>query len=179
MKKIMLAPFVFAALAVFLYGDGLTAQQLPSAAGEVRSHDAVDHGTAHAVAHALPSDTPADYLTLNVAVSDTDIQPSVLFVPAERPVQLLLRNRGSSEHHYRVVGLVPDDLAWVARGGSAPQEGVSDDEHNHHGRRFLSQRAASPAGIRPTGDEVHAYVPVPGDVDVVLFTANQRFVTGF
>jgi cytochrome c-type biogenesis protein len=137
-----------------------------SGAAQVHVHDAVDHGVA--------PEAPADYFTLNVAVSDEAIAPSVLFVPAQRPVQLLLRNRGTTEHHYRVVGLVPDDLFWVSRGGPAPQDALVDDEHkNHHGRQLLQSRAASPAGIRPTGDEVHAYVSVPGDVDVVLFTATQ------
>jgi len=93
-------------------------------------------------------------------------------VPAGRPVQLMLRNRGSVEHHYHVVGLVPDELSWVARPEPTPE--TEGDEHSaHHGLRLLRSRAPSPAGIRPSGREVHAYVAVPGDVDVVLFTANQ------
>src|SRR5687768_7845900 len=137
-----------------------------SGAAQVHVHDAVGHGAA--------PEAPPESFTLNVAVSDEGIQPPVLFVPAGRPVQLLLRNRGTAEHHYRVVGLVPDDLFWVSRGGPAPQDALVDDEHNnHHGRQLLQSRAASPAGIRPTGDQVYAYVSVPGDVDVVLFTATQ------
>jgi len=168
-RRIALALFVAAALLAGPHRAGLGAAQLPAAAGEADAHAGMDHGAAHPA----PAEAPADYLTLNVAVSDAELQPAAVFVPAGRPVQLMLRNRGSTEHHYRVVGLVPDDLFWVSRGGPAPQDALVDDEHNHHGRQFLRSRAASPAGIRPTGHEVHAYVSVPGDVDEVLFTASQ------
>ncbi|RPH53791.1 MAG: hypothetical protein EHM89_19540, partial [Acidobacteria bacterium] len=57
--------FVVAALAVLLQANGLAAQQRSTEAGQVHGHDAVDHDT---VAH----------LTLNVAVSDAGIQPSML-----------------------------------------------------------------------------------------------------
>jgi cytochrome c-type biogenesis protein len=138
-------------------------------------HSAMDHG----IAHAAPSDFSTGYMTLNVAVSDSDLQPSAVFVPAGRPVQLMLRNRGSSEHHYRVVGLLPDELMWVSRAAPPPVVAAGDDDHStHHDRQILRSREVSQAGIRPTGDEVHAYVSVPGEVDIVLFTASQtgRFV---
>jgi cytochrome c-type biogenesis protein len=168
MKKMVLASFVAATLAIGLQGDSVAAPQQPAGAGEVQSHQAMDHGAAHAT----PAGGPGDYLTLNIGISDSDIEPSTVFIPAGRPVQLLLRNRGTTEHHYRVVGLVPDDLAWIARGENTASPGVSD-EHNHHGRQFIASRAASPSGIRPTGDEVHAYVSSEHRVDVVLFTATQ------
>jgi len=141
-----------------LHGAGLAAQS------------GADHS-----AHAMPAamfDASALDFTVNVDISDAEIQPSVVFVPAGRPVQLVLRNRGSTEHHYRVVGLVPDELLWMAdgadRGGTAPAA-----EHDHHGHRFVNWRAASPAGIRPTGHEVHAYVSPDRRLDVVFFTATQ------
>ena len=112
--------------------------------------------------------------TVNVGVSDTEIQPSAVFVPAGRPVQLVLRNRGSMEHHYRVVGLVPGDLSWLAGGADTGQAAASDEDHtNHHGRTFVSWRGASPAGIRPEGGEVHAYVSMERRVDAVLFTPTE------
>jgi cytochrome c-type biogenesis protein len=169
-RTIVRASFVVAVLGLFLHRAAPAAAQAPAAARQVlHSHADMDHGAAHAA----PSDQPTDYLTLNVAISDAELQPSAVFVPAGRPVRLMLRNRGSTEHHYRVVELVPDDLFWVLRGAPAPLDAVVDDEHNHHGRQFVGSRATSPAGIRPAGDEVHAYVSVPGDVDEVLFTANQ------
>lgn len=125
----------------------------------------VDHS-----AHTMPAaafDTSVLDFTVNVDISDAEIQPSVVFVPAGRPVQLVLRNRGSTEHHYRVVGLVPDELLWMADGADG------GGEHDHHSHQFVNWRAASPAGIRPTGHEVHAYVSPDRRLDVVFFTAAQ------
>jgi cytochrome c-type biogenesis protein len=134
-----------------------------SVAAQVHVHDAADHGASDGM--------PVEYLTLNVAVSDTGIEPSVLFVPAGRPIQLMLRNRGTTEHHYHVIGLAPDDLTWVIPGVSAGA--ASSEEHNHHNRTYVRTRAASPAGITPTGQEVHAYVSEEQRIDVVLFNATQ------
>jgi cytochrome c-type biogenesis protein len=141
-----------------LHGAGLGAQS-----------GAVDHS-----AHAMPAAALTSTLdfTVNVAISDGEIQPAAVFVPAGQSVQLVLRDRGSMEHHYRVVGLVPDELLWMADGadggGTAPT-----GEHDHHGHRIVNWRAASPAGIRPTGHEVHAYVSRDRRLDVVFFTATQ------
>ena len=43
----------------------------------------------------------------------------------------------------------------------------------HHARDFVTSRATSPAGIRPTGHEVHAYVSAARLVDILIFTATQ------
>ncbi len=153
--------FVVATLALLLQASALAAQQRSPDSSGVHGHDALDH------------DVRADLLTLNVAVSDSGIQPSTIFVPAGRPVQLLLRNRGTTEHHYRVVGMVPDDLAWVMEGAGAGRKGASTQEHDHHVRTLVRARAASPAGITPTGAEVHAYVSPARSIDVVLFTATR------
>jgi cytochrome c-type biogenesis protein len=169
MKKMVLAPFVVAAFAIGLHGDDVAAEPQSSMASEVQSHAAMDHGAVHGT----PADGPVDYLTLNIGISDSDIEPSSVFIPAGRPVQLLLRNRGTTEHHYRIVGLAPDDLAWIDRDVSPRSAVLPGDEHNHHGRRFVRLRATSPAGITRTGDEVHAYVSDASRVDVVRFTATQ------
>jgi len=113
------------------------------------------------------------YFLLNVEISDAGIQPSTVFIPAGRPVQLVLRGRDRTEHHYRVVGLVPDDLSWVAAPPNAMAEDESDDDHAHHNSTFVQSRDASPSGIRPTGDEVHAYVSPAETADVVLFSTTQ------
>jgi cytochrome c-type biogenesis protein len=162
------AAFVVAALVLCVYMAALAAEPQAPPAGEVQPHDAADHDAVHE----LLSGPPVEYLTLNVAVSDTGIEPPVLFVPAGRPVQLLVRNRGTVEHHYHVVGMVPDDLTWVTRGVAETGTG-SDGDHDHHNRAFVRTRSASPAGITPVGNEVHAYVTPAQGLDVVLFTATR------
>lgn len=137
------------------------------------------HGAGVAAAQVAPpesgvrSEAPVRYLILNIEISDAGIQPSAVFIPAGQPVQLVLRGRGRTEHHYRVVGLVPDELLWMAAPASAMTEEVSDDDHAHHDRAFVRWRETSPAGISPTGDEVHAYVSPASGVDVVLFSTTQ------
>lgn len=126
------------------------------------------------------SNSPVPYFILNVEVSDAGIQPSAAFIPAGQPVRMVLRGRDRTEHHYRVVGLVPDELSWMAEPASvmeepasAVEEDVSDTEHDHHDSAFVGWRETSPAGITPTGDEVHAYVTAAKGVDVVLFSTTQ------
>jgi cytochrome c-type biogenesis protein len=140
-----------------LYGIGVAAQS-----------GGVDHS--EHVAHPASSDEGALDFTVNVAISDSEIQPSAIFVPAGRPVQLVVRNRGSVEHHYRVVGLAPHEISWLQ---IAEDDGTGEEHDSHHGRRFVPWRAASPAGIRPSGREVHAYVSPERRVDEVLFTASE------
>jgi hypothetical protein len=180
--RIVLARLGVSGIGVFLLlGGGEAAAQVPPP--ESLAHPHVE-GQGHdglagpGVTGGGSSDAPVRYFLLNVEISDDGIQPSTVFVPAGRPVRLVLRNRGLTEHHYRVVGLVPDELSWIAAPPSTIAEGVSEDEHNHHDIQFVRSRVASPAGIRPTGEEVHAYVSRMNVVDVVLFSATQtgRFV---
>jgi cytochrome c biogenesis protein CcdA len=126
-----------------------------------------DHGAAHEA-----TDQPDLYLTVNVAISAAGIEPAAVFVPLGQPVQLMLRNRGTSEHHYRVAGLTPDGLRWLDRHEDAP-ESAAGGNHDHHIRTFTATRAPSPAGIAPSGREVHGYVTGARIVDVVLFTPTQ------
>ena len=137
-----------------MYGAGLAAQH--------------EHAT-----HPSPAEGPLHYLTVNVSLSDAGVEPATVFVPAGQPVQLMLRNRSTNEHHYRVVGLTPDDLAWVAKGERAVQDVPAEEGHDHHNRQLVRTRSASPAGLTPTGGEVHGYVSGASKVDVVLFTATQ------
>jgi uncharacterized cupredoxin-like copper-binding protein len=138
------------------------------AVGVAAQSNSVDHSS-HAV-HDVAVD-PLDF-TVNVAVSDTGIQPSTVFVPTGRPVQLVLRNRGMLEHHYRVIGLEPEGLSWLADSTDVTAT-ISGENHNHHRRTFVPERGVSPGGIRPSGHEVHAYVTQDRRVDEVLFTANH------
>jgi cytochrome c-type biogenesis protein len=125
------------------------------------------HGGNHASAN------PAvHYLTVNVALTDTAFDPAAVFVPVGRPVRLMLRNRSLAEHHYRVAGLEPQDLWWMDRGGDAAGP-ASRDAHDHHNAAYVRIREQSPAGIAPTGREVHGWVTAGRNVDAVLFTATQ------
>jgi cytochrome c-type biogenesis protein len=139
------------------------------AAAQVHDHAVVDHSAVPTA----PSPGPADYLTLNVEVSDAGIDPAAVFIPAGRTIQLMLRNRGSMEHHYRIVGLEPDELMWLTRPDTPAQGLTADTEHDHHNRQIVRQRAISPGGIRPTGREVHGYAAGGSGVDVVFFRATQ------
>jgi len=114
MTRIALALIVAATLLPGPHRTMVEAAQEPAAA-DVHAHAGLDHGAMQAA----PSANSTDYLTLNIDVSDSGIEPAVVFIPARRPIQLMLRNRGSTEHHYRAVGLVPDGLVWVSRAESA------------------------------------------------------------
>jgi cytochrome c-type biogenesis protein len=173
MITIARATCVAAVVGGLLSVAGLRAAPLPAEPGQTHVHEGMDHA---AIQQMAPAADAADYLTVNVEVSDGAIRPASVFIPAGRSVQLLVRNRGTKEHHYRVAGLTPDELAWVSQVQPPPDDTVLDDEDehsHHHDRQFATWRATSPAGIRPTGKEVHAYVTVPGDVDMVVFSASQ------
>lgn len=171
--------FILAVVGVgVLLGTGLAAQQvsLPDAqAGSQRDAHAHADSADHKPAPASSSEGLAHAFTLNVYISDSGIEPSIVFVPAGRRVQLALRNFSMTEHHYRVVGLAARDLLWISEpgSGSAMQAETPDEDHMHHARDFSTSRATSPAGIRPTGHEVHAYVSAARIVDILIFTATQ------
>ena len=132
-------------------------------------HDAADHE-----APGVSTDGAVHYLTINVDITDAGIEPASVFIPMGQRVQLVLRNRGTLEHHYRVVGLVPGELRWASGPDEIGQSAVSDEgDHSHHAADFTALRATSPAGIELAGDEVHAYAPPGGGMDVVHFTATN------
>lgn len=131
-------------------------------------------------------------LTINVLLTDEGFEPETVFIPAGRQVQLVLRNRGTVEHHYKVKGLVPSSLAWISipevdaydLDTMTPEElasygidlsGVNDElevEHilHHLHATFVPFRDQSPSGIKPIGLEVHGWATL-GTVDVVSFFA--------
>lgn len=126
----------------------------------------------------VPSDEPLVYMTINVEATDTSFNPSTIFLSAGQAVKLVFRNRGTTEHHYRVLEMTSVGLQWLAGPEDVQLEGVTDEEHElHHTTGYMPFRVASPAGIKPIGDEVHAYA-APGDRDVVLFfpTSTGTFV---
>lgn len=131
-------------------------------------------GTAGNAGTAIPPAMPGAVVTVNVYVTDTGFEPSTINIPVGRTVQLVLRNVGTTEHHFHVQGLVPGNLLWISR-HEAGQEADGSDDHSHdHAVGFVPWRDISPHGIKPKGNEVHAYAsPAVGPMDVVLFTATN------
>lgn len=123
-------------------------------------------------AMAAPEDTTTFFI-VNVDMTDTGYQPASIFIPQGRRVLLVLRNRGTTEHHYRVLGLMPTNLLWLTEPAGAIEAGVSAEDHElHHSGDFVPWRDRSPAGIKPMGFEVHGYA-VEGGVDEVVFTPTN------
>ena len=135
-----------------------------------------------------PDEEPADaaaptasapYLTINIDITEEGFDPAVIEIPVDRTVKLVVRNRTAEEHHYRIVGLIPRNLLWLAEPEPAEAaEGVSDEDHEaHHNTSYVAWRSAAPSGIQPNGEEVHAwtyqYSP-GGGIDSVLFQATNE-----
>lgn len=129
-----------------------------------------------------------DPFVVNVLLTDEGIEPATIFIPAGRPIRLVLRNRGTREHHFRVGGIVPADLAWLQYpdyedyevAGMTPEEliatgigtDIDDLEHvlHHMLPSFVPFKPESVAGIRPIPNEVHGYASLGGS-DVLSFFA--------
>jgi len=118
-------------------------------------------------------------ITVNVDLTDDGFEPSTIYIPAGRGVQLFLRNRGTTEHHYRIAGLVPAQLSWLASTAymlsnmQVRPEDISEEDHLlHHLVGWAPFRDASLFGIRPIGNEVHGYA-ASGDRDIVRFIATN------
>lgn len=127
--------------------------------------------------------------TVNVYLTDTGFEPEILILPAGRAIQLILREGGTTEHHYRIKGLIAAQLQWIsipevteydlesmspaellARGIDLEAMDGSDPDHalHHLGPTWAPVRERSPAGIKPLGTEVHGYVTL-GSTDAISF----------
>lgn len=124
---------------------------------------------------AVSSDQPLEYQTINMRITDAGYQPAAISIPLGQRVKLVVRNHGRTEHHYRIMGLVPGDLRWRVPAEMSEEEMTSEEDNHdlHHAGAFVSMRSASPAGIQPTGKEVHAYAQ-GGGLDVVLFIPTNQ-----
>jgi uncharacterized cupredoxin-like copper-binding protein len=119
------------------------------------------------------------FLTVNVELSDEGISPAVVAIPAGREVKLVVRNRGTTEHHYHVAGLAPQGLWRVTTeeasatrdSNDAIATAAAEDDHAHHGASLGAY--VSQAGVIPAADEVHAFAQGGGGgMDVLFFTAT-------
>jgi hypothetical protein len=140
-------------------------------------------------------DRESSTLFLDVILTDEGPEPKTLFIPAGRHIRLTLRNRTGHEHHYRVVGLHPEDMRWLLFPEIDEYEleemtqeelealdvggRIDDVEHVLHHLRpvFVPFREESLSGIKPLANEVHGYTQ-RGQIDVVTFYATNtgRFV---
>lgn len=116
-------------------------------------------------------------INLNIDMTDTGFDPGEIHIPAGRSIQLVLRNRDTVEHHYRVIELKPAEMIWLAlEKPDVAEAGVTEEDHeSHHSKDFVDFRGTSPGGVRPTLTEVHAYAPGHA-VDVVRFFAQTTGV---
>ncbi len=140
-------------------------------------------------------DLTATALNVNVRLTDEGIEPNIIFLPAGRPIRLVLTNHGSTEHHFRIKGLIPTQLRWmevpeideydiesmsssdliaygIEEAASITDEAELAHYMHHLIPSFVPQKAASPTGINPLGTEVHGYV-IRGGKDVMEFFALQ------
>lgn len=135
-------------------------------------------------------DLESETFIANVVLTDEGPDPATVFIPAGRHIKMVFRNRGMHEHHYRVVGLVPEHVAWIlvpeidetelesltedelaALGLGGP---IDDIEHvlHHILPVFVPFRKESLSGIKPLANEVHAYTQ-RGGVDIITFYATN------
>ena len=135
-------------------------------------------------------DLDAPEFVVNVAATDAGYENPIINIPAGRYIKLVLRDHGSGEHHFRVVGLVPSQLRWAVfpsldeydlasmseeellANGIDLSKPIDDLDHllHHLHLMYAPDKVASPSGIKPLGTEVHAWT-IPGKQDVVYFYA--------
>lgn len=139
----------------------------------------------------VPPDLGGKEFLVQVAMTDDGFEPGTILLPAGRHVRLVLRNRGSTEHHFRVKKLVPVEMRWLlepdldisnidemsdaelAEYGLTGEDATDEDvEHilHHLEPTFVPGKEKSPSGIKPLPTEVHGYAVVGGH-DVLSFFA--------
>jgi len=150
-------------------------------------------GTGQVETKIVPINTDLDTYFVNVDVTDEGFEPSTVFIPAGQHVRLVVRNRGTIEHHFRVGGLIAEDLAWYVPSEIDETELLAmgedelaalgivegeDLEHigHHLSPSFVPFKGESAAGVSPLPGELHAYAR-PGGYDVLSFFATS--VGGF
>jgi hypothetical protein len=123
----------------------------------------------------VPADETASVFNANVVFTADGVDPEILFLPAGHPVRLAFRNRTPDERHYRVAGLVADEVRWLLEPEytlfdleqMTPEEQAeigfdptkSDEEHflHHMAPSLTAMVDESPEGVQPLPGEVHAY----------------------
>jgi hypothetical protein len=148
-----------------------------------------------AAGYSVEPDLTMTPLNINVELYDDRIEPSIIFIPAGRPIRLVLTNRTEREHHFRIKGLVPWHLRWMEYpeideydiASMTPEElvvygfeeaaTITDEAELQHFAHHLTpqmmpNKGVSPSGIKPLGTEVHGWVH-RGMGDILEFYALQ------
>lgn len=130
----------------------------------------------------------AHTIVVNVTLTDEGTEPATIFIPAGQHIRLVIRNRGTTEHHFRVPGLITTELTWLKPAEFTQydiadmtteelaaigiDEQVDDIEHvlHHLTPTFVPFKEPSMTGIKPLPGEVHGYAAV-GNFDVLSFFA--------
>ncbi len=174
------------ALASMLLGVACTADAGADAPPADGAPGTAPLGSGEAIAGRTAAETPAGAnvapLVVNVTLSDDAILPEVLAIPLGRPITLIVRNRGTREHHYQIRDMAATGLFWFAGGDGAvdPVLAAEDPEAathgGHHGPNEMLPYdiCDSKYGFIacPTGEWVHVYAP-PSGMDVIAFSAAQ------
>ena len=163
---------------------------LAACTGGSESGDAGGPGDAQSDETIVAPDFEANTVVININLTDDGFEPSTIFIPAGRPIRMILRNHGSGEHHFRISGLIPTQMSWRLEADVSEDElddmteeqlaalgisGAMDDvEHvlHHLSPSFVPFKAESLHGIKPLPNEVHGYVN-NGTLDVMEFFATN------
>jgi hypothetical protein len=131
-------------------------------------------------------------LPINIKLTDEGFDPEIIFIPAGRRIRLILRNHGTTEHHFRINGLIPAQMRWMLFPeideyevasmtneelidyGIAGVTDIGELTHlvHHLKPSFVPFKDVSPAGVKPLGTDVHGYVTL-GRTEVMTFIALQ------
>jgi hypothetical protein len=145
--------------------------------------------------YVVEADATVPALNVNVDLYDDRIEPEIIFLPAGRPIRLVITNRTEHEHHFRIKGLEPTALRWMevpevdeydaasmspeelAAYGFAEAATITDEAElahyfHHLTPQMVPSRPASPSGIKPLGTEVHGWV-IRGTKDLIEFFALE------
>ena len=101
--------------------------------------------------------------------------PKQVSVPANRQVQLVMRNHDVEEHHYHILGLPTVGMLWLSKESelSSTSDVSEEDSVLHHPEVNMVpfHICTSWSGICPTGQWIHAHAD-PADMDIIVFVTD-------
>jgi len=113
-------------------------------------------------------------VVVNVSFEPGEILPKQVSVPANRQIQLVLRNHDQVEHHYHILGMPTVGILWLSKEEDESQAAIPQEEHAaHHPEVDLVpfHICTSRSGVCPTGEWIHAHAD-PAGMDMIIFVAD-------